>query len=69
MKFGNVERFIRNLQENLLWVRHFKTIEELRLALLEFCRIYNEKWIMHRHKHKTPVQFRRDVMDNRGMAA
>jgi hypothetical protein len=50
-------------------VRHFKTIEELRLALLEFRQIYNEKWIMHRHRYKTPAQFRRDMMDNREMAA
>jgi hypothetical protein len=27
------ERFIRTLKENLLWVRSFQTIEELRLAL------------------------------------
>jgi putative transposase len=50
-------------------VRHFKTIEELRLALLEFRKIYNKKWIMHRHQYKTPAQFRRDIMDNREMDA
>lgn len=66
---GCAERFIRTLKENLLWVRHFKTIEELRLALLKFRQIYNEKWIMHRHKYKTPAQFRRDIIDNRAMAA
>ena len=33
---GVAERFIRTLKENLLWVRRFETIEELRLALLEF---------------------------------
>ena len=27
---GVAERFIRTLKENLLWVRTFKTIEELR---------------------------------------
>ena len=31
---GVAERFIRTLKENLLWVRSFETIEELRLALL-----------------------------------
>ena len=31
---GVAERFIRTLKENLLWVRSFDTIEELRLALL-----------------------------------
>ena len=33
---GCVERFIRTLKENLLWVRRFDTIEELRQALHAF---------------------------------
>ena len=33
---GCAERFIRTLKENLLWVRPFDTIEELRLALQRF---------------------------------
>ena len=45
---GVAERFIRTLKENLLWVRSFDTIEELRLALLEFKRTYNEQWMLKR---------------------
>ena len=37
---GVAERFIRTLKENLLWVRTFDTIEELRAALIEFARHY-----------------------------
>jgi transposase InsO family protein len=33
---GIAERFVRTLKENLLWIRRFDTVEELRLALLEF---------------------------------
>ena len=33
---GCAERFIRVLKENLLWVRRFDTVEELRLALQAF---------------------------------
>ena len=33
---GYCEWFIRILKENLLWVRSFTTVEELRWALLEF---------------------------------
>jgi len=55
---GCAERFIRTLKENLLWVRSFKTIEELRLALLEFKKTYNEQWIIQRHGYKTPSQVR-----------
>jgi putative transposase len=38
---GCAERFIRTLKENLLWVRTFETVEELRQALLHFREIYN----------------------------
>ena len=55
---GCAERFIRTLKENLLWVRWFDTIKELRLALLEFQRTYNENWLIERHGHKTPAHIR-----------
>ena len=32
--------FIRTLKENLLWVLHIETVEELRLALLVFPETY-----------------------------
>ncbi len=57
---GCAERFIRTLKENLLWLRWFETIEELRQALLEFQRTYNEEWIIQRHRYRTPAQIRRE---------
>lgn len=35
---GCIERFFRMLKEQLLWVRHFATVEELRQTLLAFKR-------------------------------
>lgn len=58
---GVAEWFIRILKENLLWVRFFKTIEELRLALLEFKKTYNEKWILEKYGYRTPNQVYRDA--------
>jgi putative transposase len=55
---GCAERFIRTLKENLLWVRHFATVEELRLALHAFRQTYNQSWIIERHGYKTPAQVR-----------
>jgi putative transposase len=55
---GCVERFIRTLKENLLWVHRFATIDELRLALLEFQRTYNQTWIVARHGYQTPATIR-----------
>lgn len=55
---GCAERFIRTLKENLLWVRTFDTIEQLRKALLEFKKNYNEQWILQRLGYQTPSQAR-----------
>ena len=53
---GVAERFIRTLKENLLWVRSFDTIEELRLAVLEFKRTYNEQWMLEKYQpHHQPA--------------
>ena len=49
---GVAERFIRTLKENLLWVRTFKIINELRAELAEFARRYNETWLVARHGYK-----------------
>ena len=59
---GVAERFIRTLKENVLWVRSFETIEELRLALLEFKRKYNEQWMLEKYTYRSPAQVRRDFV-------
>ena len=55
---GVAERFMRTLKENLLWVKTFDTIEELRTALAEFATHYNETWLVARHGYKTPAKVR-----------
>jgi transposase InsO family protein len=55
---GVAERFIRTLKEQLLWVRTFDTVEELRQALLEFKERYNHAWLCERHRHQTPAAVR-----------
>ncbi len=59
---GVAERFIRTLKENFLWVRSFETIEDLRLALLEFKRTYNEQWMREKFDYRCPAQARRDLV-------
>ena len=66
---GCAERFIRVLKENLLWIRRFATIEELRLALLAFQQTYNQSWIIERHGYRTPAQVRTDQIGQLPMAA
>ena len=66
---GCAERFIRVLKENLLWVRRFDTVEELRLALIAFKQTYNQTWIIERHGYRTPAQVRADQLGPMPMAA
>jgi putative transposase len=66
---GCAERFIRTLKENLLWVRHFATVEELRLALQAFKETYNQSWIIERHGYQTPAQVQAAQIAAMSMAA
>lgn len=55
---GVAERAIRTLKEQLLWVQHFTTVEDLRLALAAFAAVHNASWLRERHGYKTPNQIR-----------
>ncbi len=57
-----VERFIRTLKEQLLWVRRFQTVEGLRQALAEFRKRYNQHWIVQRHNYLTPQQAQQQLL-------
>jgi putative transposase len=66
---GCAERFIRTLKENLLWVRTFDTIEDLRQALLAFRDTYNTTWLIERHGFLTPAEFRQRQLQPAARAA
>lgn len=66
---GCAERFIRTLKENLLWVRTFDTVEELRQALLEFRKAYNATWLIERHGFKPPSAVRQEQLSTAALAA
>ena len=66
---GCAERFIRTLKENLLWVRPFDTVEELRQALLAFRETYNSTWLIDRHGFQTPTAVRQNQLPSAALAA
>ena len=66
---GCAERFIRTLKENLLWVRTFDTVEELRQALLVFRETYNTTWLIERHGFQTPAAVRQNQLSPAALAA
>jgi hypothetical protein len=58
-----------SLKENLLWVRTFDTVEELRQALLNFRETYNTTWLIERHRFITPTAFRQQQLQPAALAA
>ena len=66
---GCAERFVRILKENLLWVKDFATVEDLRQALIDFKHTYNQNWIIQRHGYKTPAQVRLEQLQALPLAA
>ena len=66
---GCIERFFRTLKEQLLWLRRFRNLDELRAALTDFRHRYNEHWILERLHYRTPAQARRDFSLELGQAA
>jgi transposase InsO family protein len=66
---GCAERFIRTLKEQLLWLRPFRNVEELRLALLDWADKYNRSWLIERHGFLTPSQARRQYEEGAKQAA
>lgn len=66
---GCAERFIRTLKEQLLWLRRFETLEELRVALQAFKDRYNREWIVGRHGYRSPSAARAALKPAAEMAA
>ena len=57
------------VKENVLWVRSFDTVEELRQALLDFRETYNAKWLIERHGFKPPSALRSKQLSPAALAA
>lgn len=60
--YNTARSLIRTLKEQLLWVHTFQTVEELRQALLDWVRLYNEQWLVERHGFRSPEQVSRDFL-------
>lgn len=55
---GLIERFMRTLKEECLYVQRFRTLEEARFAIARFIRQYNTEWLLERHGYRTPAEVR-----------
>lgn len=58
---GIIERFLRTLKEECLYVHDFRDLEEARTIIGEFIDAYNNEWLLERFGHRTPAEVRRQL--------
>lgn len=58
---GVVERFIRTLKEQCLYLHQFQTLAEAREMIGAFIERYNQQWLIERLGYRTPAQARADA--------
>lgn len=55
---GVIERFMRTLKEQCLYLQRFQTLEEARRVTANFIERYNHEWLIERLDYRTPAQAR-----------
>jgi transposase InsO family protein len=58
---GVIERFMRTLKEQCIYLHRFKTLEEAREIIGDFIVRYNTEWLIERLGYRTPAQARADA--------
>ncbi len=59
---GVVERFFRTLKEQAIYGRIFKDAEDVRQAMADFVKNYNQFWRLERLGYMTPVEYRQSYL-------
>jgi putative transposase len=53
---GVTERFNRTIKEQVIYGRHYRTIEEVRTAVADFMDRYNQQWLVEKLGFRSPRQ-------------
>lgn len=53
---GVAERFNKTLKEQVIYVRNYRTIEEVRTAVADFIDRYNRLWLIEKQGFGSPRQ-------------
>jgi len=53
---GVTERFNRTIKEQVIYGRHYRTIEEVRSAVADFIDRYNQQWLVEKLGFRSPRQ-------------
>jgi putative transposase len=59
---GVMERFIRTLKEQCLYLHRFQTLDEARTTIAGFMARYNHEWLIERHGHRSPAHVRAEAL-------
>ena len=59
---GVIERFMRTLKEQCVWLHRFDTLDQARDIIGAFIERYNQQWLIERLGHRTPVAARREML-------
>jgi putative transposase len=59
---GVMERFIRTLKEQCLYLHRFQTLAEARTTIAGFMARYNHEWLIERHGHRSPAHVRAEAL-------
>ena len=59
---GVMERWIRTLKEECIYMHDFDTLEEARQIIGAFVSRYNRQWLLERHGYLTPTEARRALV-------
>ena len=55
---GVIERWLRTLKEECLYLHDSETLDEARAVIGAFVGCYNREWLLERHGHRTPAAVR-----------
>lgn len=59
---GFVERFLRTLKQEVLWVHRFRNLEQARQVIAEFIARYNRERLIQPLGYRSPAQARESFL-------
>jgi transposase InsO family protein len=60
---GVMERWIRTLKEECLYLHDFESLDQARKIIGEFVERYNAEWMLERFDYKTPAEVRESFIE------
>ena len=60
---GVMERWLRTLKEECLYLHDFESLDEAREVIRQFVATYNHAWLLERHGYRTPADIRASLTE------